>query len=279
MRLSRRSLLTGGVGLAGLVLTGCGPAAGSGRVAATVDSLIGDVPFSIAHRGGGGDWPEMTAFAYAQATKIAGLRALEVSVCLTADNVLVCSHDPTTTRMTGVDYTIAEQTWATLSALQVTAAYTTDPSQPARPFTRLDEVVDAYSERYVLFVEPKVPAATEPLLTKLSSLDQPQRVVWKQYVNSPVFSRAKARGFSTWGYVLNEPSHLAGLSRFAASADIDLLGAPQDESDRFVSDVVEAARRHGKPTVAWPISTVAQRDRVLRLGCEGLMTSRVAELL
>ncbi len=245
-----------------------------------MSSLTAARPFSIAHRGGGGDWPEMTAYAYAQAAKIPTLSALEISVCLSADNVLVCSHDPTTTRVTGVDYTIADQTWETLSALEVTAAYTTDPGQPARPFTRFDEVVESYIDRYVLFVEPKVPAATGPLLTKLTSLQQPDRVVWKQYVNSAFFPQAKERGFTTWGYVLNQPSHLgANLPRFAASSHIDLLGAPQEESDRFISDVVGAARGNGKQAIAWPISTPAQRDRVTSLGCTGLMTSRVAELL
>ena len=222
----------------------------------------------------------MTAYAYAQAAKIPDLHALEVSVCLSSDGVLVCSHDPTTTRMTGVNYTIAAQTWETLSALNVTAAYTTDPTQSARPLTRFDEVVEAYIDRYVLFVEPKVPAAVEPLLARMSSFDQPERVVWKQYVNSRRFAAAKSHGFATWGYVLNEPAHLgANLERFAASPDIDLLGAPKDETDRFISAVVGAAQTNDKETIAWAINTVNQRDRVLRLGCLGLMTSRVTELL
>lgn len=261
-------------------LAGCGPAKTAEASPATVSSLTAASPFSIAHRGGGGDWPEMTAYAYAQAVTIPDLRALEVSVCRSADGVLVCSHDPTTTRMTGVDYTIAEQTWATLSTLEVTAAYTTDPTQPARPFTRFDEVVETYIDRYVLFVEPKVPAAAAPLLAKLTGFDQPERVVWKQFVNSRLFGVAKSHGFATWGYVLNEPSHLGvHLDRFAASPDIDLLGASKDETDRFIAGVVGAGRRNDKATIAWAINTVAQRDRVLRLGCTGLMTSRIAELL
>ena len=72
----------------------------------------------------------MTAYAYAQAAKVPGLQAMEISVCLSADGVLVCSHDPTTARMTGTPYTIAEQTWATLSTLKVSGAETTEPDQP-----------------------------------------------------------------------------------------------------------------------------------------------------
>ena len=61
----------------------------------------------------------MTAFAYSRAAAFPALKALEISVCRSADGVLVCSHDPTTERVTGVPYTIARETWATLSELEV----------------------------------------------------------------------------------------------------------------------------------------------------------------
>ena len=105
-------------------------------------------------------------------------------------------------------------------------------------------------------------------------------MVWKQYVNSGEFVRAKEHGFSTWGYVLNQPSHLGtNLTRYAAADYLDMLGAPKAEATTLVSEVVTAATRQNKPTIMWPISTSADRDRALRLGCAGLMTSRITELL
>jgi len=275
---SRRTLLRGALATAvlgtGGVATGC-----SLRPAPTVTSLVAQQPFYIAHRGGGGDWPEMTAYAYAQAAKIKGLQALEMSVCITADGVLVCSHDPTTLRTTGVDLTIRDQTWATLSALQVTAATTNNPDQPARPLARFDELAERYSDRYVLFCEPKVPEAAEPLLALLSALKSPERVVWKQYVTSPHWARAKQAGFGTWGYLLNQTSHIGAVERWASDPAIDLLGAGIAESDDFIATVVDAARARGKKTIAWPIDSPADRDRALALGVNGLMTSDVAELV
>ena len=261
---SRRTLFRGALATAVL---GTGAVAGCGRSPApTVASLVAQQPFYIAHRGGGGDWPEMTAYAYAQAAKIRGLQALEMSVCLTADGVLVCSHDPTTLRTTGVDLTIRDQTWATLSALQVTAAATNNPGPPARPLTRFDELAERYHDRYVLFCEPKVPEAAEPLLALLGTLRSPERVVWKQYVTSPYWARAKQAGFGTWGYLLNQASHIGAVDRWAADPAIDLLGAGIEES-------------RGKKTIAWPIDSTADRDRALALGVAGLMTSDVAELV
>jgi len=105
-------------------------------------------------------------------------------------------------------------------------------------------------------------------------------VVWKQYINSPVFALAKARGFATWGYVLNEPSHLgANLTRLAASPNIDLLGAPSEESTSLVTDVVAAAIHNGKQAMMSVVRTEADRSRARQLGCSGLMASRIKELL
>lgn len=282
-RLTRRTLLTG---VLGGVATTTGCTSGVDRAAhtpptpQTVSTLLASDPFYVAHRGGGRDWPEMTAYAYQQASAVPGLTALEISVCLSADGVLVCSHDPTTTRVTGVNYTIAEQTWATLSSLQVWAKETNDPSQPARPFTRFEAVVEAYADRFVLFVEPKVSPAGGPLLKRLGQLKQPERIVWKQPVNSRQFTVAKQLGFATWGYVLNEAAHLGPrLERFAAATDIDMLGAPLAETGGFIRTVVDSAQKNGKPAITWAVRDTKDRERARRLGCRGLMTSGVTEAL
>ncbi len=273
--LSRRAFLAGSVAtaLVGSTVTSTLTAAAT-TTAPTVASVTSTDPFYIAHRGGGRNWPAMTAYAYAQAVKVPGVKALEISACLSSDGILVCSHNPTTTAMTGVPYTIADETWATLSQLQVLPTYTLDPDQPSRPMTRFNEVAYRYIDDHVLFVEPKTASAVQPLLSRMRQIGQPERVVWKQPINSRSFAAAKDLGFTTWGYVLNEPAHTGlHLARYAASENVDMLGAFDSESDAFVSDVVRAADDNGKKTIAWEISSVAERDRALRLGCVGLMTS------
>lgn len=274
----RRTLLLGALA-AGLAGGGCHKGLSASSPPATVTTLAATDPFYIAHRGGGGDWPEMTGYAYEQAAKLPGLHALEISVCLSADGVLVCSHDATTKRTTGVDYTIAEQTWQTLSTLKVSAQSTTNPNQPGQPLTRFEDVVERYADRYVLYVEPKVPAAVARTLDRLAELNQPERVVWKQYINSTVFPAAKARGFSTWGYVLDEPSHRgANLARLAALPDIDMLGAPA-ESPALAREVVTAGRRNGKKIIMSVVRNDEDRARARQMGCSGLMASSIAELI
>lgn len=277
-RTSRRALLAGTLGAA--ALAGCARRpAPYVRTPMTTAVLAGEKPFYIAHRGGGDNWPEMTAYAYEQAAKLSTVQALEVSVCRSSDGVLVCSHDPTTERMTGVPYVIANETWKTLSRLMVSAKETLDPRQPARPFSRFDDIVDLYIDNFVMFVEPKTADSVHDLMAKMISLQQPGRVVWKQPINQPHFQEAKKAGFTTWGYVLNEPGHLgANLQRYAAAAEIDLLGAQSSQTNSLISTVSSAASRNGKATIMWPIHNVADRTRGLHLGCEGMMTSNIAEV-
>ena len=262
-------------------VAGCGHVASETTVTpATTAELVLKNPYYIAHRGGGADWPEMTAYAYDQAAKVPELKAIEISVCATRDGILVCNHDATTLRLSGVNYTIANETWDTISKLMITAAYTKDPTQPSRPIARLDEVLEAHLSTKVVFVEPKNPQAVEPLMAKMVSMKQAERVVWKQPINQPNFARAKANGFSTWGYVLNEPSHLGSrLAKFAAAPEIDRLGAPRFDNDQFVANIVTAAQANRKQVIMWNIRTVEDRTRAMRLNCQGLMTSDITGVM
>ena len=279
--LSRRTLLAGALAttVAGAACRSAAPATPA-VVAPTAASLTASAPFYIAHRGGGGDWPEMTAYAYEQASKIPGLQALEISVHLSADGVLVCHHDPTTTRVTGTNYTIAQETWATLSKLEVSAKGTVHPEQPARPLARLDDVLERYIHDFVLFLEPKVPAAEEPLMRRLVPLLNPDRVVWKQPLTSTRFGEAKDVGFTTWGYVLDDPSFLGDkLGRLIAEPTVDLVGIPVQGRPALTRAAGDAAADNGKQTIAWPITIRAERERALGFGATGLMTSNIAELM
>jgi hypothetical protein len=182
--------------------------------------------------------------------------------------------------LSGVDYEIGKETWQTLSSLQVSPEETNRPSQPSRALTRFDEVAERYIGTHVLFVEPKLTAAVQPLMSRMIGLGRPEGVVWKQPVNAATFAAARQLGFATWGYVLDEPGHLGeNLRRFAASPDITALGAARRQSDRFITQVVSEAHAAGKRAISWEVRSVADRRRLLRLGIDGLMTSNVADVV
>lgn len=285
--ISRRSLLAG-TAAALAFPAGCArvpPATGSAEPATvpppapTVHSLISQTPFYIAHRGGRRNWPEMTAYAYDQCAALPYVTAIEISVCVSSDGVLVCSHDPTTTRVTATDLEILKTPWSELAELTVKANGTDDPSQPPRPFSRLDEVLESHFSSLVVFIEAKVPQARDLLKARLVELAQPTRTVWKQPINSKDFAWAKSQGFSTWGYALDEPAHSGDkLAGFAADPAIDMIGVEVTRDSSAITEIVGLANAAGKKTISWSIATADERARALSFGCQGLMTADIKNL-
>ncbi|GAA1390003.1 glycerophosphodiester phosphodiesterase [Luteococcus peritonei] len=268
-RPSRRALLGAAVGT--MALGACGK---------STEEL--EVPyhdaFVIAHRGGGRNWPEMTLYAYQQAAQLSGLGRMEVSVRRSRDGVLLCHHDATTGRVGTQDLEIAKTDWKDLARVAISPRETLDPSQPGRPLARFQEVLDAWPEGIEMWVEPKSDDAVEPLFRKLSHLPD-LKVVWKRPINAPGFDKAKQQGWGTFGYVLAGEKQFSYLEQVAPSKELDHVGVPVEADDERIRRVVDLAGSYGTSTVAWALSDLAQRDRVLRLGCRGLMCSNIVELL
>lgn len=277
--MTRRVLLGGSLGA--LVLgPGCRSTPTPAQAALSVRTWSEGIPFYIAHRGGARDWPEMTAYGYDRAAQLPGLEALDISVCQTADGVLVCSFEQSTKRLTGHDLTIGKEDWSTLSALTVTAKHTNDPRQPRQPFARFDDVVQAHIGSSIIVVEPRDSQAAGNLMATLLSLGFPERVVWKQPVTSTRFAEAKRHGFATWGYVLDEAAHLgANLKRHAADDAIDMLGASHNRPDAFIANVARAARSQQKKMIGWDVRDLDTRARMLELGCTGIASSDITNML
>ena len=72
----------------------------------------------IAHRGGAGQWPENTLFAFQNAIE-SGADALEFDVHATRDGELVVIHDATVDRTTDGSGRVDEMTWAALRELEI----------------------------------------------------------------------------------------------------------------------------------------------------------------
>ena len=57
-----------------------------------------------------------------------------------------------------------------------------------------------------------------------------------------------------------------------------MLGAQRSQPDHLIEPVIDAARQNGKKVIMWNIRSVADRQRARQLGCQGLMTSNIAEV-
>jgi hypothetical protein len=273
---SRRALLLGAIGI--------GVATGGGISAAAValrtppgpsaaHRLLARRPFRVAHRGGSDDWPEMSAFAYRQAIA-RGYRALEMSVGRSSDGVWFGLHDYTLDRTSGTKGFVAEQhTWAEISRMRISAAATTNPSQPSRPYLRLQDFLELAGS-HVVFIDPKAtqPAHHAELLRVIADSvpDAQSRVVAKGPGALTSWARlARAAGLSTWGYFY-EPDVTSGVLARTAR-EWDLLGMDVGASDAAWATV----DTYRKPVIAHVLHTADQNQAARRRRASGEIVAGV----
>jgi len=245
----------------------------------TITDLLSTNPFYIAHRGSGDNWPEHTLRAYTGSVNW-GLKAIEISVNITSDNVMFCHHDTNTNRMTGTSLTFASSTAAQVTALTNTAAFTDNPTQNRQPIPLLVPLLDKFAADHVCFVEAKSGGAWQATLLDLmlSYPDSVNRFVWKAPIIAG-FQGAKSRGFTTWGYLLqDDPAH-ADWQTLVAKSDVDMIGVNHAATDSYISNVVALANSLGKKVIMWEVHTIADRNRAASLGVQGMMTSNIRTVL
>lgn len=237
----------------------------------SVSAMLATPQFSIAHRGGSANWPEMSLHSYTQSA-FWGMGALEVSLARTSDGVWFGLHDATLDRTSGTTgFTASAHTWAEVQAYQITASATNNGGQPTRPYMRWEELMAAYYKTHVIFVDPKNAAAyASELLDMMDAMPGTtiDRFVAKYYgVSSGWPTQARARGYKTWGYF-----YQADAANFAAyQGRWDILGMD------FNADQAswDAIRSYGKPVIGHIVSSSAAATTAYSKGAVGLMVSGV----
>ena len=144
----------------------------------------------------------------------------------------------------------------------------------------MEDIIDRFIDRFVFFVEPQAGTAAGNLIAKLISLGAPGRICWMQGINSDRFGEAKLHGFSTFGYVLDEPVHTGeNLERLAQSDDLDMIGVAISHPKKLLSSVLDAAQQNGRRPVTWKVGGRAELERALELGFEGIGSPAIREII
>lgn len=241
----------------------------------SVSSMLGTSPFYVAHRGGSANWPEMSLHAYTQ-SGFWGAGALEVSLGRSSDGVWFGLHDDTLDRTSGTSgFTASAHTWAEIQAYQITASGTSNPSQPARPYMRWEELMDAYYDSHVIFVDPKSATAyVSEILDKMDAMPgtPTDKFVAKYYgVSSTWVNAAKARGYKSWGYFYQ--TDVPNLATYQGRWDI--LGMD------YTADAAawSAALSYGKPVMGHVVPSSSGATTALGYGAVGLMVSGVQQVI
>jgi hypothetical protein len=241
--------------------------------------------FYVAHGGGSNDWPEMSQYAYMRSATF-GIDALEVSLARTSDGVLFGLHDAYLDRTSlgtsgGTTLKANTMTWADVQGYSILPNETNDPSQPARPYMRLEELLDQFGESHVMLVDPKsVWSQYWPdIFALLDAHGGPSRFIGKSFGpsgpvdNSTGFARDCAdRGYTSWGYFYESD---AGANLATYVGRWDLVGMDYTASQAAWDDLAS----YGKPIIGHIIPDAAAASTALTKGADGLMVSGVAEVM
>ncbi|MCX4799581.1 glycerophosphodiester phosphodiesterase family protein [Streptomyces sp. NBC_01242] len=236
----------------------------------TINDLLGEKPFFIAHRGSGMEYPEHTMAAYESAVA-GGAKAIEVSVNLTADGVLVCMHDQTLERTTNGTGSISNWTYQALrNKVRTNLRPLLGDGWVEQQIPTLREVLDRFLGRVVIFLEAKSNPSV-PIVQKLITDFYPhayRSLVWKGHYQGTSFPWAKAHNMTTWAYL--DPN-TTEAQMDAISTQPDMWGVPHTMTDTRIQQVVA----RGKPVICWEVHRRSDVTRLTGLGVQGMMCAQL----
>lgn len=231
----------------------------------SIDAMVAQRGFLVAHRGGSASWPEMSMRAYTNSVAH-GAGALEVSTHRTSDGVWVLAHDQNLQRVdpSAPETPIAQMTWAEVQRYRTAG----------ERILRIEEYLEAYGRSHVTVLDPKYSAQQWTDLAAKLPTDAKSRVIWKSAGDATwLAAQWKAAGWRCWGYAYAQHASDGSLSRWAPSWDY--LGFPWDAPNL----AWKVATSLGKPVWAHICPTKAAYDQGLASGAVGCMVSGVADVL
>lgn len=231
----------------------------------SIDAMVSQKGFLVAHRGGSASWPEMSMRAYTNSVAH-GAGALEVSVGRTSDGVWVLAHDQNLQRVdpAAPATPIAQMTWAEVQRYRTAG----------EKILRIEEYLEAYGRSHVTVLDPKYSAAQWADLAAKLPADAKSRVIWKSAGDATwLAAQWKAAGWRCWGYAYAQHASDGSLAKWAPSWDY--LGFPWDAP----ALAWKVATSFGKPVWAHICPSKAAYDQGLQNGAVGCMVSGVADVL
>lgn len=227
----------------------------------------------IAHRGFSKTFPEMTKFAYDEAVAY-GANAIEISVWRDSQGVFWCNHDNSlaTTTNGAVTTNITDMTTAALAAVAVSPYQTQNTGQVTQLLTKLSDVLAAYGDNVVVFIECKdydvVQAGVRAaLLTYLQTFPHwADRFVWKQGGTGTKFAGVPAQ-MKTWGYYFD-----TDMASFASKqAQWTYVGLDFASADATLTSAIATAG--AARTIGHILSLSSQVTRFQGFGVHKFMVS------
>ncbi len=245
----------------------------------------------IAHRGGGGLWPESTMYAFEHAAGL-GVDVLEMDVHATRDGQLVVIHDDTVDRTTNGTGHVLDFTLAELRELDAGYNWTQDGGQ-SFPFRgkglaipTLEEVFAAFGDKSMIVeikhFQPSIVSDLSRLIREhgltekvlVASVDTQTLKEFRRICPEVATSAGEAEVRLFYGVSL---AHLAKAYQPTAYA----LQVPEYSDGRQVvtKRFVDTAHSCNMQVHVWTVNETQDMKRLIDLGVDGLVTDYPDRLL
>jgi glycerophosphoryl diester phosphodiesterase len=248
-------------------------------------------PTVIGHRGAAADAPENTLPSFERALEV-GAHILETDVHGTRDGVPVLSHDPSLERMAGSPQRIDALSFEELRSFDAAFGYAgADQDYPLRGkgigVPALAEAFAAFpSARFNLEIKPDAPGLVEAVIALIGEHDRADRTLLAAE-SDDVMARIRAEtrragvrpaiGASVADVLAFVRAAVAGV---APESEAMALQIPTEFAGRplITRKLVDHAHAYGAFVHAWTINDVAEMDRLIDLGVDGIVTDQPARM-
>ena len=246
-------------------------------------------PDVIAHRGGNGQWPGETVYAYEQARRIK-VDVIEMDVRRTADGELVLMHNSNLKETTGVDKRVSDATAREVTALAATHGWPNAgdfPPDKVRVPT-LREILEQFSDLR-MNIEIKERGFPDESVAKFCNLIKEHGLTEKVLIAS------------LWHGVLSKVRRLLPQAATSASgvemAEFRALNyLLHIKSNRVQTDALQISSRYGPvtfitrkylerahhaglPVHGWTVNDPEEMSRLTGIGVDGIITDYPGKLL
>jgi glycerophosphoryl diester phosphodiesterase len=289
-RISRRTTLgLLGAAAVGSLATGCRSTTTGGSVSPTGDYSLTDWvadrgdQYLVAHRGAGDLFPEHSMESY-DAAVAWGAQAMEVSVGITSDGVLVCMHDTTLDRTTNLKGNLRATSYARLEKGWLEVPRLGPRWLEAKVKVPLfEDVLRKYGGRVILAIEAKDERAYGPMMAMVAKYRLESAVMIKTYFASKLIAEVKALGLGVFAY-FTTPQEMTPDALQAVAGQLsprtDAIVVPNSgPNDYLATPLVEAAVATGIPIWPYPLHRRADVTHYTALGMQGAVTSNIGYVL
>ena len=245
----------------------------------------------MAHRGGGGLWPENTLYAFERAAKM-GVDVIETEIHSTADNTLVFIHDETVDRTTNGTGKVNSLTLKQLKEFDAGYNWTGDGGRTF-PFRgkgmtvpTLEEVFTALSDiRINIDMKQINPSLAAPLCEMIHSFHRAEKVMVASFNSKSISDfRQICSGIATSAskreVTLFFLMNLVFLGK-AYRPTCHALQIPEFSNGLHVLSkrFLQTARSVKLKVHVWTINQVQDMKRLLKLGVDGIITDYPDQLI